>query len=234
MTAPFRSASEIVRFDRVGLSYQTGHHVFYDLNYTFFANGFYFLTGASGVGKTSLLKLIYKNVLPTDGVVSVFGKNVADISEKERSVFLQKIGLVFQNCKLIDHLNVLDNVALAMKISGADLKKSRSYARELLHWVGLGDHLNNLPAQLSDGQRQRVAIARAVITRPLLLLADEPTGDVDDHTAFKMMNLFEELNKIGTTLIVATHNRQLVSSFSYPELHLHQGQLILASGYPYS
>ncbi|CAO5674753.1 MAG: Cell division ATP-binding protein FtsE [Holosporales bacterium] len=227
------SPSVIIRLDHVALSYTTGHHVFYDLNYSFFANGFYFLTGPSGIGKTSLMKLIYGDLKPSDGDVTVFGKNVSQLQEKEKAGFFQKIGLVFQDCRLLDHLSVLDNVALPMKIAGTDLKKSRSYAKELLHWVGVGDHIQKLPTLLSDGQRQRVAIARAIITRPLLLLADEPTGNVDDMTAYKMINLFEELNKMGTTVIVATHNRQIVASFPYPELQLYQGQLMMTKGSPY-
>ncbi|MBP9752515.1 MAG: ATP-binding cassette domain-containing protein [Proteobacteria bacterium] len=227
------SSSVIIRLDRVALSYATGHHVFYDLNYSFFTNGFYFLTGPSGIGKTSLLKLIYGDIKASEGSVTVFGKDVSLLSEKERASFFQKMGLVFQDCRLLDHLTVLDNVALPMKIGGTDLKKSRVYAKELLHWVGVGDHIQKYPSLLSDGQRQRVAIARAIITRPLLLLADEPTGNVDDMTAYKMINLFEELNKMGTTVIVATHNRQIVSSFPYPELQLYQGQLIMTKGAPY-
>lgn len=228
----YQTAAEVIRFDHVGVSYPTGHHVFYDLNFTFFANGFYFLTGASGAGKTTLLKLIYRALAPSEGLVTVFGKDLAKLSPKEESIFRQKVGLVFQDCRLIPHLSALDNVALPMKIAGSDLKKSRAYAKELLHWVGLGDHMNNDPTMLSDGQRQRVAIARSVITKPTLLLADEPTGNVDDDTAFRIISLFEELNKIGTTLIIATHNKQIVAQFPYPEIQLHQGQLSYTTPYP--
>lgn len=228
----YQSANEVIRFDHVGVSYPTGHHVFFDLNFSFFANGFYFLTGASGAGKTTLLRLIYRALMPNDGVVTVFGKDLSKLSAKEEAIFRQKVGLVFQDCRLIPHLSSLDNVALPMKIAGNDLKKCRSYAKELLHWVGLGDHMHSNPNMLSDGQRQRVAIARSVITKPTLLLADEPTGNVDDETAFRIMTLFEELNKIGTTLIVATHNRQIVSQFAYPEIQLFQGQLSYVPPYP--
>lgn len=220
-----RAPVEIIRFDQVDLNYPSGMSVLYNLNFSLYAGSFYFLTGASGAGKTSFMKLIYRDVNPSNGTLTIFGRDVADISHSELPQFRQKMGLVFQDCRLLPHLNALDNVALALRVAGMDLKRARSYAKELLHWVGLGAHFDFLPASLSDGQKQRVGIARAVITRPLLLLADEPTGNVDDRAAYKLMLLLEELNKIGTTVIVATHNRALVESFSHPELHLARGEL---------
>ncbi len=220
-----RNSVEIVKLEQVSLYYPEGSPVFYNLNYSFFAGSFYFLTGPSGVGKTSLLKLIYREIRTSEGNVKVFGRDVDNLTSSELPAFRQRMGLVFQGCRLLNHLSVLDNVALAMKISGSDTRKSRAYAKELLHWVGQGDHLHCMPNTLSDGQKQRVGIARAVITRPLLLLADEPTGNVDDAAAYKLMVLFEELNKIGTTIILATHNRSIISTFPYPELQLFQGQI---------
>ena len=220
-----RAPVEIIRFDQVSLYYPSGIPVFYNLSCSLYSSGFYFLTGASGVGKTSLMKLIYRDIKPTQGVLTVFGQDAASISNSELPIFRQKMGLVFQDCRLLPHLNALDNVALALRVAGMDIKRARTYAKELLHWVGLGEHFDFLPASLSDGQKQRVGIARAVITRPLLLLADEPTGNVDDRAAYKLMLLLEELNKIGTTVVVATHNRTLLESFSHPELHLAQGKL---------
>lgn len=217
---------EIIKLENVALYYNTGTPVFYHLDFSFFKGGFYFLTGPSGAGKTSLLKLIYRDIRPSEGSIRVFGRDIGTLKPSELPAFRQRMGLVFQDCRLINHLSALDNVALALKISGADAKRSYNYAKELLHWVGLGDHLHYKPETLSDGQKQRVSIARAVITRPLLLLADEPTGNVDESSAYKLMLLFEELNKIGTTVIMATHNRGLTSSFKYPELQIYQGQLI--------
>lgn len=223
-----REAVEIVSLDHVSLSYANGHRVLRDVSYSFLAGSFHFLTGMSGAGKTSLLRLIYHAISPTQGNVTVFGRDVSDLSASELPAFRQKMGLVFQDCRLIDGLNVLDNVALALKIGGSELRRARQYAAELLEWVGLAAHLFDYPQTLSDGQKQRVAIARAVITRPVLLLADEPTGNVDDQTALKLLYLFEELNRVGTTVIMATHNHSLVAQLPYPELQVHQGRLLVS------
>lgn len=225
MISQKHSSVEVVRFDRVGLEYGPGKPILYDLNYSFYTGCFYFLTGQSGAGKSSLLKLIYREIKASEGHVRVFGRDVSTISAKDLPEFRQRMGLVFQNCLLLDHLNALDNVALALKIGGMDSLTARKYAEELLVWVGLKDHIFCFPPSLSDGQKQRVAIARAVITRPLLLLADEPTGNVDEENAFRIISLLEELNQIGTTVIVATHDRNLVSTLKHPELNLNQGHL---------
>ena len=224
MSSSNRTGVEVVRFDRVSLEYN-GQPVFYDINFSFQTGGFYFLTGQSGAGKTSLLKLIYREIRPTQGFVRVFGRDISNLTNNELPDFRQRMGLVFQDCQLLDHLTTLDNVALSLKISGMNTESARSYAEELLAWVGLIEKRFSKPTELSDGQKQRVAIARAIITRPLLLLADEPTGSVDDEIGFSIMHLLEELNKIGTTIIVATHNKAIVKSFPFPELNLEQGVL---------
>ncbi|MBX3487673.1 MAG: ATP-binding cassette domain-containing protein [Candidatus Paracaedibacteraceae bacterium] len=226
MVTQRRQPIEIVRFDQVGLAYSGGHRVLHGLSQSFTVGSFTFLTGVSGAGKTSLLKLIYRGIRSTEGTVRVFGKDVNRISNGELPQYRQRIGIVFQDCKLFGHLNVLDNVALALKVTGTDVKTARTHAKELLQWVGLGQHLFEMPYTLSDGQKQRVAIARAVITRPLLLLADEPTGNLDHEAGYRLLRLFEELNKIGTTVILATHNKALISEFPYPELELYQGRLV--------
>lgn len=221
-----RQPIEIVRFDQVSLVYPGGHHVLHGLSYSFPVGSFTFLTGISGAGKTTLLKLIYKGIDCTEGTVRVFGRNVTRLSSHDLPHYRQRIGVVFQDCKLFPHLTVLDNVALALKVTGSDVKTSRAHARELLQWVGLGQHLCDYPSTLSDGQKQRVAIARAVITRPLLLLADEPTGNLDYESGYRLLRLFDELNRIGTTVILATHNKGLISEFSHPEVSLYQGRLV--------
>ena len=217
---------EIVRFDHVGLVYPGGHHVLHGLSHSFHVGSFTFLTGVSGAGKTSLLKLIYRGMLASEGTVRVFSRDISKLSATDLPQFRQRIRVVFQDCRLIPHLNVLDNVALALMISDHDLKAARQHAIELLEWVGLGQHMYDMPTILSDGQKQRVAIARAVINRPLLLLADEPTGNLDYESGYRLLRLFEELNKIGTTVIIATHNKNLICEFNYPELEVYQGRLV--------
>lgn len=217
---------EIVRFDQVGLRYP-GSQVLQNLSFSLRIGSFHFLTGVSGAGKTSLLKLIYRGIVPTHGTVKVFGKDVSRISATALPVFRQRIGLVLQDCRLLPHLSIVDNVALALTITGIKIGLARGRAVELLQWAGLGSHLRSNPTNLSDGQKQRVAIARAVITRPLILLADEPTGHLDHEAAMRLVHLFQELNRIGTTILLATHSRSLITEFPYAELHLYQGQLVV-------
>lgn len=218
---------EIISFEHVALHYIEEKPVFSDISYNIFAGDFYFLTGQSGAGKTSLLKIIYKAINPTYGNVRVFGYDVESLDRIDLPVFRQHIGLIFQDCRLIKSLSIVDNVALSIHIGGSNYKRSCLYAKELLDWVGLGDYLSCYPNSLSDGQKQRVAIARAVVKRPALLLADEPTGNLDDDNAFKLMNLFEELHRLGTTVVLATHNNELVNSFQYKKLILRNGKLFI-------
>ena len=227
---PRSDVIEIVNFDQVGLKYP-GCQVLQNLSFSLKIGSFHFLTGVSGAGKTSLLKLIYRGILPTQGTVKVFGKDISRIGAASIPIFRQRIGLVLQDCQLLPHLTIVDNVALALTITGVRLTQARTQAVELLQWAGLGNLLKSNPTTLSDGQKQRVAIARAVITRPLILLADEPTGHLDHEAATRLVNLFQELNRIGTTILLATHSRSLVAEFPYNELYLHQGQLITNQPY---
>jgi cell division transport system ATP-binding protein len=221
------STREIISLERVSLQYDD-RSIFQNVSYNIFTGDFYFLTGKSGAGKTSILKLLYRAVKPSCGHVNVFGYDVGTIDRSDLPAFRQHIGLIFQDCRLISELSIVDNVALSMHITGSQYKKSCAYARELLDWVGIGDYLDAYPDVLSDGQKQRVAIARAVVKRPALLLADEPTGNLDDDNALKLMALFEELHRMGTTVILATHNNQLVETFSYPKLVLKNGTLFVS------
>ena len=221
---------DIVRFQSVGLRYETGPEVLSNVNLCLKKGSFHFLTGSSGAGKSSLLKLLYLGLLPTRGTAHIFGRDVLSITRQERPYFRQKIGVVFQDFNLIEHLPAIDNVALPLKVTGMSSSKARQHAAEILDWVGLDEHIYALPATLSGGQKQRVSIARAVITQPDLLLADEPTGNVDDQLAMKLLYLFEELNKMGTTVILATHNRYVSAEFDHPILHLEKGRLILPGG----
>ncbi len=210
----------LITFDRVSLSYITDEEVFWDLNLQFNSGTFYFLTGASGSGKTSLLKLIYMDVMPTQGNVSVLGQYSCDIQQRQIPYLRQKIGMVFQDCNMLNHLTLVENVALPLRIRGVSQSQALYNASEMLSWVGLGRYVNHYPDILSGGQKQRAAIARAVINRPLFLLADEPTGNVDKENAVRILHLFEELHKRGTTIIFATHDRGLAAAYPYPELYI--------------
>jgi cell division transport system ATP-binding protein len=217
----------VLRFEQVGLRYGLGPEVLRDISLSLAPGSFHFLTGASGAGKSSLLRLMYLAQLPSRGRLTVFGRNVATTPRGELPALRRRIGVVFQDFRLLDHLSALDNVALPLRLAGADEMQARAHVVELLTWVGLGEHLNAKPLTMSGGQKQRVAIARAVISRPRLLLADEPTGNVDDQIALRLLYLFEELYKMGTTVVIATHNAGLVQRFAHPELRLEDGTLNL-------
>ncbi len=186
--------------------------------------------GPSGAGKSSLLRLIYLALRPSRGLINMFDRDVATQPRADIQDLRRRIGVVFQDFRLIEHLSALDNVALPLRVAGMSPTQIKSNVLELLNWAGLTDHLDSRPATLSGGQQQRVAIARAVISRPQLLLADEPTGNVDNEMAMRLIYLFDELNKMGTTVIIATHNEELVSSFSHPVIHLENGEVTLVNG----
>jgi cell division transport system ATP-binding protein len=215
----------VVRFENVGLRYGLGPEVLRDVYLDLAPGSFHFLTGSSGAGKSSLLSLLYLSRRPTRGIVTMFDRDLATIRREELPGLRRQIGVVFQDFRLLPHLTALDNVALPLRVGGADEAKVQEHVVELLTWVGLGDHLEARPATLSGGQQQRVAIARAVITRPRLLLADEPTGNVDDRIALRLMHLFEELHRLGTTVLIATHNTSLVERTGHNELKLEDGSL---------
>ena len=217
----------MVRFEEVGLRYAVGPEILRDVNFNLEPGSFHFVVGPSGAGKSSLLRLIYLAQRPSEGRISLFGRNVAGMSRRETALLRRRIGVVFQDFRLLDHLSALENVALPLRVAGQPDDKVVSHVSELLSWVGLADHLNALPPTLSGGQQQRVAIARAVIARPSLLVADEPTGNVDDRIAVRLLYLFEELNRLGTTVVIATHNEALVSRFTHPILKLKDGEVEL-------
>ncbi|MGB8273950.1 MAG: cell division ATP-binding protein FtsE [Alphaproteobacteria bacterium] len=217
----------MVRFENVGLRYGTGPEVLHDVSFAIEPGSFHFVTGPSGAGKSSLLRLMYLGCRPTRGLITLFERDLATLKRHEIPALRRRIGVVFQDFRLIGHLSALENVALPLRVAGAKLAQVRDHVAELLSWVGLADHLDAKPQTLSGGQKQRVAIARAVITRPRLLLADEPTGNVDDRIAMRLLYLFEELHRIGTTVVIATHNEGLVSRFSHPRIHLAGGESAL-------
>ncbi|HTK84125.1 MAG TPA: cell division ATP-binding protein FtsE [Patescibacteria group bacterium] len=215
----------MIRFEHVGLRYGIGPEVLSDINFSLEPGSFHFLTGPSGAGKTSLMSLMYLGRRPTRGLVTMFDQNINGASRETLGTLRQRIGVVFQDFRLLPHLSVFDNVALPMRIQSKPEKQINSDVHDLLEWVGLGSNMQQLPNTLSGGQQQRIAIARAVITRPRLLLADEPTGNLDDEIGFRLMSLFEQLNRMGTTIVIATHNVQMMSKFNHIKLVLDKGQL---------
>ena len=200
----------IVQFDNVGLRYGTEREVLSDVSFTLYPGSFYFLTGASGAGKTSLLRLLYLAQRPSRGIIRMFGTDVITVPRGRLPAFRRRIGVVFQDFRLVSHLSAFDNVALPLRVSGVPESEIRKPVADMLDWVGLDQRVDALPSTLSGGEQQRVAIARAVIARPEILVADEPTGNVDPDMALKLLRLFEALNRLGTTVVVATHDVHLL------------------------
>jgi cell division transport system ATP-binding protein len=216
-----------VTFDNVGLRYGTDPEVLSNLSFTLFPGSFYFLTGASGAGKTSLLKLLYLAQRPSRGAIRMFGQDLVTMPRDRLPELRRRLGVVFQNFRLVPHLNAFDNVALPLRLAGTDEKKVLRAVGDMLDWVGLAHRAHAIPATMSGGEQQRVAIARAVIARPRMLIADEPTGNVDPDMALKLLRLFEALNhRVGTTVVVATHDVHLLKKV--PDsliMRLNKGQL---------
>jgi cell division transport system ATP-binding protein len=216
----------LVTFDHVHLRYGQSRPVLTDINLAIPEGSFHFLTGPSGAGKSSLLRLIYRADKPTEGRVTLFGEDLSALKHGTLPVLRRRLGVVFQDFRLIPHLTALENAALPLRLAGMKEDQTRQYVIELLHWVGLGGRIDALPSALSGGEQQCVAIARAIVNKPRLLLADEPTGNVDDESALKLLHLFNELNKMGTAVLIATHQKALVERLSHPALHLKQGHLL--------
>lgn len=218
----------MIRFDNVGLRYGSGPEILRDVTFHVLPGSFHFLTGPSGAGKTSLLRLLFMSLKASRGLIFVFGENIADLPASGRAALRRRIGIVFQDFRLLDHLTTWENVALPLRVMG---KKESDYAEDvtdLLRWVGLGDRIHAYPEILSGGEKQRAAIARAVIGRPELLLADEPTGNVDPAIGNRLLRLFVELNRLGTSVIIATHDYALMDQLEAPRLMLNEGHLQVA------
>jgi cell division transport system ATP-binding protein len=224
-------AASIVEFDRVGLRYGTGAEVLRDLDFRLGQGNFYFLTGPSGAGKTSLLKLLYLAQRPTRGRMTLFGEELSHAPREAMPAFRRRIGVVFQDFRLIRHLSAFDNVALPLRIAGRSEEEVEGPVREMLAWVGLADRASARPPTLSGGEQQRVAIARAVIARPELVIADEPTGNVDAAMAERILHLLTAMNRLGTTVIVATHDVGLIAATPGADLiRLEKGVLVDPTG----
>ncbi len=217
----------MLSFQNVGLRYEIGPEILRDISFSLAPGSFHFLTGRSGAGKTSLLRLMFLGLKPTRGQIRLFGHDVATLPHRNWPSLRRRMGVVFQDFRLIDHLTAFDNVALPLRIAGQTAADYEEDVKELLTWVGLGDRIEATPDFLSGGEKQRVAIARAVVAKPDLLLADEPTGNVDAEIGRRLLYLFAELNRLGTSVVIATHDRSLVNLIDAPELHLEDGRLLL-------
>ena len=216
----------MVRLDGVGLRYGGGGHVLHDVSFALPEGAFRWLLGPSGAGKTSLLRLLTLAVRPTSGRLNVLGRQIEAAGRHDLPPLRRRIGMVFQDFRLLPHLSAFDNVALPLRLARRPEAQLRADVAEMLRWVGLDRHAQARPSALSGGEQQRVAIARAVVLRPALLLADEPTGNLDEAQAGRLMQLLTELNRLGTTVVVATHNLQLVARHAAPALYLSDGTLL--------
>jgi len=205
----------LVRFENVGLRYDMGTEILKDLSFAIAPQSFQFLTGPSGAGKTTLLRLILLSLKPTRGLITLFGRDAATLDKDTITGLRRRIGVVFQDFRLLDHLTTYENVALPLRVQGREEAAYRAEVIELLRWVGLGERMHVIPQVLSGGEKQRAAIARALIVRPELLLADEPTGNVDPSLARRLLRLFMELHKSGTSVVIATHDLALMDQYSH-------------------
>ena len=210
-----------ISFANVAARYEHGADVLTDVSFNISNGAFYFLSGASGAGKTTLLRLIYQLHKPSSGQIKLFGKNTSEMSRDDIANLRQKMAIVFQEYSLLSHLSVFDNVALPLRVRGVSEAKIKKLVAKVLDWVGLGKYADTNPRALSGGQQQRVSVARAIIVQPAILLADEPTGNLDDENASRLMELFIQMNKLfGTTIILATHNKKLMDTYKFPVLHV--------------
>jgi cell division transport system ATP-binding protein len=215
----------MIRLQNVALRYGRGPEVLKGVNFDLRPGSFHFLTGPSGAGKTTLLRLMLMEIQPTIGQVALFSQDVSRITPSKRAQLRRRIGIVFQDFRLLDHMTTWDNVALPLRVLGKREDDYREDVTDLLQWVGLGDRMYAFPSVLSGGEKQRAAIARAVIGKPELLLADEPTGNVDPQMARRLLRLFIELNRLGTSVVIATHDHQLMRQFKAPRIELSDGHV---------
>ena len=216
----------LLRCDMVGMRYGNGPEILHDICFTLEERDFCFLTGPSGAGKTTLLSLMFLAQNPTRGLITLFDQDVLVLSREARAQLRRRIGVVFQDFRLIHHATVYENVMLPLRIKGLKERSFRQDVMDLLEWVGLGGKENAYPPTLSGGEQQRVAIARAVAAQPDLLIADEPTGNVDPKMAERLLHLLTELNRLGTSVLIATHDPNLALQYKARIVHLDNGHLI--------
>jgi cell division transport system ATP-binding protein len=218
-------SGKVFRFENVGLRYGMGPEILRDISFHIPERSFQFLSGPSGAGKTTLLRLLFLSLKPTRGLITVFGKDRSRIMRRELPMLRRRIGVVFQDFRLLDHMTTYENVALPLRVRGREEASYRGDVVELLKWVGLGERMHVLPPVLSGGEKQRAAIARALIEQPEILLADEPTGNVDPPLARRLLRLFIELNRLGTAVVIATHDVTLMEQVDARRMILSGGRL---------
>jgi cell division transport system ATP-binding protein len=230
-SAPKRSgkrehdAGVAVRLEHIGKRYDGGAEVLRDVSATLDPGGFYFLTGAGGSGKTTLLDIICLAQRPNGGALRLFDTDTAGLDGRGRAMLRRRIGMVLQDFRLFEDLSVTDNVALPLRIAGTPEPEIREHVAAMLGWLDLERNAASLPTALSGIEKQRVAIARAIVGRPDLLLADEPTGHVDHEAASFLVRVFERVNALGTTVLIATRDTEFAARFTHPRLHLSEGML---------
>lgn len=220
-----------ISFANVGARYDNAREVLSDVSFNISNGAFYFLSGASGAGKTTLLRLIYQLHKPCRGQIKLFGKVTNDMSRDDIAKLRHKMAIVFQEYSLLSHMSVFDNVALPLRVRGLPENQIKKLVSKTLEWVGLGKYANANPKSLSGGQQQRVSVARAIIIQPSILLADEPTGNLDDENASRLMELFIQMNKtFGTTIILATHSTKLMDTYKFPVIRVENHKLSFVGG----
>ena len=227
---PLSASLDVVRFERVGLRYGRGPEILSDVNMRLRRGSFTFLTGPSGAGKSTLLKLCYLTLKQSRGLINLFENDVSVMSRTEEQATKRKIGVVLQDFRLIDHLSVFENVALPLRVTGEQRAAYTQDVTELLQWVGLGHRMDAMPQTLSGGEQQRAASARAVIAKPDLLIADEPTGNVDPVIGRRLLRLFSEMNRMGTTILIATHDTDLIREMQADVLRIENGYVLNGLG----
>jgi cell division transport system ATP-binding protein len=218
----------VIETHGLGKAYGRGLYALRDLNLKVDKGEFVFLTGPSGAGKSTLLRLLLLQERPSDGVAIVNGRNLARMSGREVQAYRRTVGFVFQDFKLVPTKTVFENVSFALHVLGTPIEQQRRRTYQVLKWVGLQHRLNAYPLELSGGEQQRVAIARALVNEPQLVLADEPTGNLDPDLSLEIMNLFRDINAGGTTVLVATHDRELIKWVGRRTVHLEHGRVLEA------
>jgi cell division transport system ATP-binding protein len=220
----------VIETHALGKAYGRGLYALRDLTLKVERGEFVFLTGPSGAGKSTLLRLLLLQERPTEGVAIVNGRNLVRMSSREVQAYRRAVGFVFQDFKLVPTKTVFENVSFALRVLGTPIEQQRRRTYQVLKWVGLQHRLQAYPLELSGGEQQRVAIARALVNEPQLVLADEPTGNLDPDLSLEIMNLFRDINASGTTVLVATHDRELIKWVGRRTVHLEHGRLLEGPG----